>query len=127
VEDIHVDILAHRYKLLEKPEDIQGIKALSTPDIIAMKLNAISASGQRSKDFIDVFYLLNHFPLPAMLGFYEQKYNQKNTSHVLKSLIYYDDVDLADWPVLIKDPKLNWAQVRKKIERVVLKYAHSGK
>ena len=55
---INVDILAHRYKLLAEPEIFNGISILSLPDIIAMKLNAISTSGQRSKDFIDIYYLL---------------------------------------------------------------------
>jgi hypothetical protein len=41
-----------------------------------------------------------------MLEFYQEKYNQNNISFVLKSLIYFDDVDLADWPVLIENPRL---------------------
>lgn len=125
IGEIQVDILSHRYQMIDKPIDIDGIRLLSTPDIIAMKLNAISTSGQRSKDFIDLYYLLDPFPLPAMLDFYRQKYNQENISHILKSLIYFDDVDLADWPVLVKDPKLTWEQVKRRIERVVLQFARS--
>ena len=117
---INVDILAHRFQLLTGPEEINGVMLLSQPDIIAMKLNDISTSGQRSKDFIDIFYLLNHYDLGSMLGFYRKKYNQENVGHVLKSLIYFGDVDLADWPVLIEDPKLKWVDVKKRIEKTVL-------
>ena len=124
IENINVDILAHRYKLIGEPEVVQGITLLSTPDIIAMKLNAISTSGQRSKDFIDIYYLLNKYNLSKMLEFYQVKYNQQNIAFVLKSLIFFDDVDIADWPVLIENPKLKWVEVKKRIEKVVLDYAH---
>ncbi len=125
IGDVRVDILAHRYPWIEKRVDLKGIFLASTPDIIAMKLNAISTSGQRSKDFIDIFYLLDHYTLPEMLRFYTKKYNQNNTAHVLKSMIYFDDADLADWPVLIKDPKLKWDRVKRKIEQKVMDYVRS--
>lgn len=41
---INVDFIAHRYPYLRKPENKNGIWLLSVPDIIAMKLNAISVS-----------------------------------------------------------------------------------
>ena len=58
-----------------------------------------------------------------MVSFYKNKYDQQNETVVLKSLIYFDDVDLSDWPVLIKNPELKWANVKKKIEDEVIKYA----
>jgi len=112
IDNINVDILAHRYKLIAEPEMILGVKLASLPDIIAMKLNAISTSGQRSKDFIDIYYLLEKFNLSSMLEFYQEKYDQQNNAFVLKSLIYFDDVDHADWPVLIENPKLNHPRLK---------------
>jgi hypothetical protein len=123
MENINVDILAHRYQLLTEPVVLHGITLLSMPDIIAMKMNAISVSGQRSKDFIDIYYLLDHFDLGSMLEFYQKKYDQKNVVFILKSLIYFDEVDLADWPILIENPKLKWGDVKKRIEKAVLEYA----
>jgi len=75
INGINVDIIAHRYKILNEPEWVQGARLLSLPDLVAMKLNAISVSGQRSKDFIDLYYLLNQFDLGSMLGFYRNKYD----------------------------------------------------
>jgi len=124
IGNINVDILAHRYKLIAEPEVVQGLGILSVPDIIAMKLNAIATSGQRSKDFIDIYYLLKKYNVGKMLEFYQEKYKQQNVAFVLKSLIYFDDVDLADWPVLIENPTLKWADVKKRIEEVVLDWAH---
>jgi hypothetical protein len=123
---INVDILAHRYELVGEPEILHGVNALSVPDIIAMKLNAISTSGQRSKDFIDIFYLLQNYDLGSMLGFYQKKYKQENTGHILKSLVYFEDVDLADWPVLIDNPTLKWVDVRKRIEKVIMEYSRKA-
>lgn len=124
ISNTNVDIIAHRYKLIDTPDFIKGIRLLSIPDIVAMKLNAISTSGQRPKDFIDIFYLLRIYRLEKMLDFYKEKYNQENTSHILKSLIYFEDIDLADWPVLIENPTLTWADVKKRIEKEVLDYVH---
>jgi hypothetical protein len=123
ISNINVDILSHRYKYLAEPLDIDGVMVLSIPDIIAMKLNAISTSGQRSKDFIDIYYLFKEYRLREMLEFYKKKYDQENISFILKSLIYFEEVDLADWPVLIKDPTLRWVDIKKRIETEVLEYA----
>jgi hypothetical protein len=123
--DIKVDILAHRYKYLEEPKIFTEINMLSLPDLVAMKLNAISTSGQRSKDYIDIYYLLEKYELKNMLSFYKEKYDQQNETFLLKSLIYFDDVDLSDWPVLIKNPRLKWAEVKKKMEKTVLNYIKS--
>src|ERR1039457_306526 len=124
IGNINVDILAHRYKLIGEPEVVQGVGLLSVPDIIAMKLNAITTSGQRSKDFIDIYYLLTRYNLGKMLEFYREKYNQQNMGFVLKSLIYFNDVNIADWPVLIENPTLKWVDVKKRIEEVVLDWVH---
>ena len=74
IHQINVDIIAHRYPMVDKPLSTDQITLLSVKDIVAMKLNAISVSGQRSKDFIDIFYALRIYPLKDMLDFYRHKY-----------------------------------------------------
>ena len=122
IENVNVDIIAHRYPYLNEPSEIDGIRILSEPDIIAMKLNAICVSGQRSKDFVDIYFALdnNKYCLADMLKFYQMKYSQHGDMHVLKSLMYFDDVDLSDWPLLLKKLNLNWSDVRTRIEKEVL-------
>ncbi|HET6528409.1 MAG TPA: nucleotidyl transferase AbiEii/AbiGii toxin family protein [Balneolaceae bacterium] len=122
ISDVNVDIIAHRYPYLQKPNYIEGISLLSEQDIIAMKLNAISISGQRSKDFIDIYYALNNYSISEMVSFYRKKYDQKSASHILKSLVYFDDIDLVDWPVMIKDPDLKWTTVKKRLEKDVMEF-----
>jgi len=124
IENVNIDIIAHRYHYLTEPSVIDGIRILSEPDIIAMKLNAISSSGQRSKDFVDIYFILEEkrFSVAEMLKFYRSKYQQESDMHIIKSLIYFDDVDLADWPVLLKKPHLKWDDVKKKIGEEVRSY-----
>ncbi|MFZ0283524.1 MAG: nucleotidyl transferase AbiEii/AbiGii toxin family protein [Bacteroidales bacterium] len=122
IKNIKVDLLAHNFRYLQDPVRPGRISVLSEKDICAMKLNAIAISGQRAKDFIDIWYLLRKFEVPEILGFYRTKYNQTNDAVILKSLLYFDDVDIADWPILISDPALKWATVKKDIEKKVLNY-----
>ena len=122
IDNVQVDILAHRYPLILEPFKEEGITMLSLQDILAMKLNAITSSGQRVKDFIDVYYLLHEFTLSEMIGFYNTKYKQYNDVNVLKSITYYNDVDLVDWPQLIDNPLLKWDDVKKRILKATRNY-----
>ncbi|MCD6345802.1 MAG: nucleotidyl transferase AbiEii/AbiGii toxin family protein [Bacteroidales bacterium] len=115
IGDVQIDILAHRYPLINEPTRIENVSMLSIEDITAMKLNAITVSGQRVKDFIDLYYLLDKFSVAEMISFYKKKYSQHNEVNVLKSITWFDDVELADWPILIKDPKLEWKTIKQKI------------
>lgn len=122
IDKVQVDILAHRYPLIAPSVYIESINMLSIEDITAMKLNAITVSGQRVKDFIDIYYLLNLFNVEEMTGLYKKKYSQYNDANVLKSLCWFDDVDLSDWPVLLESPHLNWKTVKSKIEKATSIY-----
>lgn len=120
INQVNVDIIAHRYPLISDVTESEDIHLLSVQDIIAMKLNAISVSGQRSKDFVDIYFLLERYSVSDMLNFYKNKYGQASDTHILKSLIFYDDIDLVDWPVIISFPELKWSDVKKRIEQKVL-------
>ena len=122
INEINVDIIAHRYPYIEPPLNEMDIHMLSLPDIAAMKLNAISTSGQRSKDFIDLYYLSELYTVHDLISFYKAKYRQGNEMVILKSLVYFDDVDLADWPILMKDPELKWDDVKKHLTTIVREY-----
>jgi len=122
IKGVNVDFIAHRYPDLKPPLNSSGVTIFSEEDILAMKLNAISVSGQRSKDFVDIYFALEHFRLGEILRFYREKYQQRDSTHVLKSLVFYDDVDLSDWPVLLKQPNLNWTIAKNTIEKAVLNF-----
>ena len=125
IDGIKVDLLSHRYPLIREPLFEEEIAMLSIPDIIAMKLNAISGSGQRVKDFIDIWFLLSTYSLDSMISYYKEKYTNNNEAVVLKSLVYFDDIDMSDWPVIISEPKLKWKTVATELEKQVMVYTKS--
>lgn len=122
INDVKIDILAHRYPLIGTPLIEDGIKLISLEDIAAMKLNAIAVSGQRIKDFIDIYFLLQIYTIEEMLGFYKTKYSQFHDVNVLKSLCWFEDVDPSEWPVLIKSPRLGWKTISRTIEKAILEF-----
>jgi hypothetical protein len=115
INGVQIDVIAHRYPLIGKPQKLEGISILSVEDIAAMKLNAIAVSGQRVKDFIDIYYLLEEFSLADLISFYKKKYTQYNEVNVLKSVTWFNDVELDDWPLILKNKNLNWEEVKDRI------------
>ena len=90
----------------------------SIEDIGAMKLNAIAHSGQRLKDFIDIYFLLELLPLNTLLKAYELKYPNSNLLVPLKGLIYFEDIDLeADPPILNR--KVDIVRMKKRLSEAV--------
>ena len=126
IDSVQVDIIAHRYPFVKEPELIENFSMLSVEDILAMKLNAIAVNGQRVKDFIDIYYLLQRYSLAEMVSFYQKKYALGNEVNILKSIIYFDDVDLTDWPILLKEPTLKWSAVKKRITQATLAYTKTS-
>lgn len=88
-----------------------------------MKLNAISNSGKRLKDFIDVYFLLEHFSLHEMIGFYTIKYPRFNPLIPLKAINYFEDIDPAIDPPKLRS-ELPLSKIKKRIRNSML---HSRK
>lgn len=123
VNNIKVDFIRHAYPLVKPAITEEGITYLGKEDIAAMKLNAISNSGKRLKDFIDVYFLLEHFSLSEMIEFYKIKYPNFNPLIPLKAINYFDDIDPEIDPPKLKH-KLPLSEIKKRIDDSVL---HSRK
>lgn len=101
-------------QILEVIDWSDGITYLSKEDIAAMKLYAIIQSGKRLKDFIDIYFLLQHFTMDQLIGFFVKKYTYSNPLIVLKAVTYFDDIDEdADPPKLLQPLPL--AAIKKRI------------
>jgi len=120
IDNVKTDFIRHNYRLVKPPQNDEGITFLSAEDISAMKLNAIVNSGKRLKDFVDVYYLLEHFSLNEMISFFELKYPHMNPLIALKSLAYFDDIDPQMDPPKTK-VKLPVSKILKRINEAVLK------
>ena len=62
IRNVKADFISHQCKIVIHPvvSEDETIM-LSLPDIAAMKLNAITFSGTRLKDFADIYFLLEKF------------------------------------------------------------------
>lgn len=114
IQDVVVDCIAHKYAWIRPCIEIDGIRLVSLEDLCAMKLNAISNSGTRIKDFIDLAYLSTQFSLTQMLEFYEEKY-VANSLIPLKALTYFADINIHEPVCLINGKKLNWTNIEKRL------------
>ena len=115
INNIKTDFIKHSYPFILPPITEEGITFLSKEDIAAMKFHAIIQSGKRLKDFIDVYYLLQHISLQQMLEFFTQKYSYSNPMIAMKALNYFDEIDEnIDPPKMLKP--ITVGQIKKRIQ-----------
>ena len=93
VDKVKTDFIKHDYPFILPPITREGITYLSKEDIAAMKLHAIIQSGKRLKDFIDIYFLLQHFSMNQLIEFFVKKYSFTNPLIALKAVTYFDDID----------------------------------
>jgi len=121
INGIKVDAIRHSYPYLENYLEEENIRMFSLADIAAMKLNAIAGNGSRVKDFIDLYFLLDKFSLEQMLKFYSKKYSQMEPFFVIKSIVYFDDIDESTWKAvkLLKKTDLTFSKIKRKLKKTV--------
>ena len=119
INGIKVDLLSHKYPFVGSLLKEDGLKLMSLEDISAMKLNSIAGNGTRSKDFIDIYFILKQYTVDEILEFYKSKYSSRNLLHALKSLIYFDEINNKDWPKMILEKNLKLSTVKKEISKKV--------
>ena len=116
INGIKTDIILHEYPYLENIKEYDGIRFLSLPDIIPMKLGAVAGRGAK-KDFWDIAELLNFYSIADMMRFYERKYRSDDIGYILRSLLYFEDAELQKDPISLK--KITWLEVKENIEKAV--------
>lgn len=84
-----------------------------------MKLAAITNRG-RKRDFLDLFYLLQYHSLRQLMDAYNAKYADGSEFLVLKSIIYFDDAEEDEMPIVF-DSTLTWPLIKKTIENAAKK------
>jgi len=114
IDNIKVDLITHPYPLVNKLNEIEGIKIASLEDISAMKLNAILGNGTRLKDFVDIAFLSSYLSLRQMMEAYENKYASRNPVMILKALSYHGDVNFSE-PIQMVNQKYTWKAIEKRL------------
>ncbi|AEF82395.1 conserved hypothetical protein [Leadbettera azotonutricia ZAS-9] len=123
INDIKVDFVKHPYNLVEPVKENDDIRYLGKKDIAAMKLRAIENSGNRAKDFVDIYYLLKEISLENMFDYYRKKYSAADINSVKRSLGYFDDVPDESWEevrIIKNKPTVN--KIKKTIIDKIIEY-----
>lgn len=115
---VKVDILAHKYPWQEPVLTQQGIRLASLLDIGAMKLHAIFQNGTRIKDFVDMYFLLEHYPLKTYLDAYQNKYNG-NPGLAAHALLDHKNIDSEVKVKLLKGKETNWNKMTHRLKKAV--------
>ena len=105
IDGIKVDFVHHPFELVEPPFHEKKVTFLGMKDIAAMKLYAIEISGNRAKDFVDIYFLLKDIPLKNMFKYYQKKYSTDNIFNAKRSLGFFDDVPKEGWQEVIYTKK----------------------
>jgi Nucleotidyl transferase AbiEii toxin, Type IV TA system len=119
IQGIKVDFIRFRYPFANAVLVVDGIRMANIKDIACMKIDAIMGRG-RKKDFFDLYFLLQHFTLPDIMGWYAEMFKHSTLFHVYKSLTWFEDADL-DGEIDAIDKKINWQKVKKTIVKAVEK------
>lgn len=93
IKNIKTDFIAHQYKIIYPLVSENGITMFGLQDIAAMKLNAITFSGTRLKDFADIYFLLEKISLKQMLDTFLEKYEKVNPYVAAKALNYFAEIN----------------------------------
>ena len=124
MDDVKVDFVNYSiYSWIDDAVEEEGLRLASPKDIAAMKINAIEGRGSK-KDFIDVYFLLQHYSLKEILDFYSQKYPNYSIYRALMSLTYFADADPKETPTMFED--VSWEEIKVYIKQQVAAFERSA-
>ena len=119
LNEVKVDVVNYDYKWIDEPVTEQGFRLASPKEIAALKVNAVMGRGTK-KDFVDVYFLLQHFSFDDIIRFYLQKYPEGSEYRALLSMTYFADADSQPMPFMFQP--IEWNTIKQEILRQVDSY-----
>jgi hypothetical protein len=97
-----VSFFHYPYPLLSAPIEWKGILLASLIDIGLMKITAIASRGAK-KDFVDLYYILQHLGPQNVFSRFSEKYpiERLDPYHYMRSLTYFEDADTEPDPHML--------------------------
>ena len=123
IRDIKVDIVNYSYPWIDEALKEDGFMLASPKDIAAMKVNAVIGRGTK-KDFIDIYFLLQHYSFDQLMQFYLEKYADGSEYRALLSMTYFGDADLQPIPYMFSN--ITWESIKEKILLEVERYTRQN-
>ena len=118
INNVKVDCIRYNYPLVEPVLIFDEIRMYSIPDIAAMKLVAMSQSGNRLKDFVDIAFLSTRLSLKEMLGAFEKKYPKTSVMTAIRGLNFFDEIVFFAQIDLINGV-FKWKVIEKRIKEMI--------
>lgn len=112
ISGIKVDFLSWKIPFIRPILKDAEVRLMHLEEIIATKLYAILNRGEK-KDYIDIATLLDTYTLNEMISYYQEKYNNSDSSILLKYLCSFSDIDFQAEPNMLIE--LDWENAKKKI------------
>ncbi len=120
IDEVKVDIVRHPHPIIRPQLLFDGIRMISTEDIIAMKVQAILGRGKK-KDFWDIATLLEHYSIADFIQLHKEKYATQNLLiTVPQAITYFFDADESEEPISLKNQ--TWDSVKEFISGKVREY-----
>ena len=116
---VKVDVVNYCYDWIDEPVNEDGLRLASDKDIAAMKVNAIMGRGTK-KDFVDMYFLLQHYSFDEIIKLYLQKYTDGSEYRALLSMSYFADADPQPMPYMFQ--KVDWETIKSEIKHQVESY-----
>ncbi len=109
----------NQHPLIQPPVIIDTIRVAAIEEIGAMKLAAILSRGTR-KDYIDLFFILQHKSLYQLFDIASKKYpyHEAFPTFAVRALSYFDDAESDPMPRMIKPT--SWAEIKSFLDRQAL-------
>ena len=120
LDNIKIDFVNYEYPWIDSPIVEDSLILASPTDIAAMKVNAIEGRGTK-KDFIDLYFLLQHYTLDDILSFYKKKYPEYSIFRALMSMTYFEDADEQIMPKMFDHT--TWDTMKNEIQCTVDNYS----
>ena len=110
VDQAKIDLIRTPHPLIRPAYEIDGIRFISTEDIIAMKVQAVLGRA-RKKDFWDIATLLEHYTVADFARFHKEKFSTQNLLvTVPQAITYFADADDDADPKSLKGQ--SWESVK---------------
>lgn len=119
VNNVKVDFICYPFEWSMPFEIVDGIKLISSQDIIPMKLQAISNRFSK-KDFWDIEQLFGKFPLKKMIEIFKLKFPPVDTGYIIHSLTNFETAESEQDPVSLIGK--TWEEVKKNLAEAVTEY-----
>lgn len=116
IDGVKVDFINYPYQWIDEAVVDETVLLASPRDIAAMKVNAIEGRGSK-KDFIDLYFLLQHYSIQDILGFYAKKYPEYSIFRALMSLTYFEDAESQFMPKMFTN--VSWEDIKNTLRKAV--------